>query len=60
MYFSHSKPKTSLILAIFSHFTITPVLANKQICSKWDIKGTFAQNLEPKWEKNIVKTSTNG
>jgi hypothetical protein len=60
MYFSHLTPKTSLILAVSSHFTITPVLAKKQICSKWDIKGAFAPNLEPKWEKSLVKTSTIG
>jgi hypothetical protein len=52
--------KMSLILAISSHFTIAPVLAKRQICSKWDIKGAFALNLEPKWEKSFVKTSTIG
>ena len=60
MYFYHSIQKMSLILAISSHFTLAPVLAKKQICSKWDIKGIFAQNLEPKWEKSLVKTSTIG
>ena len=47
MYFSHLIPKMSLILAVSSHFTITPVLAKKQICSKWDTKSAFAPNLEP-------------
>jgi hypothetical protein len=50
----------SLILATSSHFTINPALAKKQICSKWDVKGAFAPNLEPKWEKSLIKTSTNG
>jgi hypothetical protein len=59
-YFSHLTPKISLVLAVSSHFTITPVLAKKQICSKWDIQGAFAPNLEPKWEKSLVKTSTIG
>jgi hypothetical protein len=53
-------PKISLVLAILSHFTIAPALAKKPICSKWDIKSAFAPNLEPKWEKSLVKTSTIG
>ena len=58
--FSHLTPKMSLILAVSSHFTLNPALAKKQICSKWDVKGAFAQNLEPKWEKSLVKTSIIG
>jgi hypothetical protein len=51
-------PKTNPILAGYSHFAITPILAKKQICSKWEIKSRFAWNLGPKWEKSLVKTST--
>lgn len=58
--FYHLISKTNLILAISSHFTIASTLAKKQIFSKWGIRGAFAPNLEPKWEKNFVKTSTIG
>ena len=50
----------SLILATSSHFTIAPAFAKKQICSKWDVENVFAPNLDPKWEKSLVKTSTKG
>jgi len=54
-YFSHLTPKMSLILAVSSHFTITPVLARNKFAQKWNIKGAVAPIWKPKWEKSLVE-----